>query len=173
MQNIYDSWQGPLRKGTSSRADWPAYSIWLICEIGSPTQFHNWRVPIRHFANQPARPIWPLRWQPSLTSTYRRVIIRLNSVWNVKAVLAAFNQEKAPTLSSTCQVVAPWHSTGRQHAASPDTCDTGSGHQPPTIRSGPFQKIKLVPDRMSRPLVTISRWPSWLCVGQLWVAGWN
>ena len=52
-----------------------------------------------HYANQTARPLWPLRRGPNFTlrdpGVNARLAYCLNSVLNVKAVVAAFNQEKA------------------------------------------------------------------------------
>ena len=63
-------------------------------EIGSTGQ-----AAIRHYANQPARPLWPLRRGPNFTLRDRGVNAHLakclNSVLNVKALVGAFNQEKA------------------------------------------------------------------------------
>ena len=61
------------------------------CEIGSVTQL-SW-----HYSNQPARLLWPLHRQPNFTSTYCGVESTpvYHSVLNVKAVIAALNQEKA------------------------------------------------------------------------------
>ena len=44
-------------------------------EIGSATQisYHKGQAAIRHYANQTARPLWPLRRGPNFTSTYRGV----------------------------------------------------------------------------------------------------
>ena len=51
------------------------------------------------YGNQTARPLRPLHWGPNFTSTYHWVNARLtwclNSVLNVKALVGAFNQEKA------------------------------------------------------------------------------
>ena len=62
-------------------------------------QYHKRRAAIRHYANQPARPLSLLRWHPNFMSTYRGVNTRLawclNSVLNVKTLVGAFNQEKA------------------------------------------------------------------------------
>ena len=57
-------------------------------EIGSVTQYHKGRAALRHYANL-----------PNFTSTYRGVNAHLaeclNSVLNVKALVGAFNQERA------------------------------------------------------------------------------
>ena len=73
----------------------PFIVSWLSV-LGPRRNYLKGRAAIRHYANQPARPIWLLRRRPNFTSTYRRVSIRLAySVLNVKAIVGAFNQEKA------------------------------------------------------------------------------
>ena len=61
-------------------------------ELGPRRNYHDGRL----YANQPS---WLLRQHPNFTYTYRGVNACsaqcLNSVLNVKAVVAAFNQEKA------------------------------------------------------------------------------
>ena len=60
--------------------------------------YHKGQAAIRHYANQPNRPLWLLRLRPNFTTTYRGVnvclALCLNSVLNVKALVGA-NQEKA------------------------------------------------------------------------------
>ena len=61
----------------------------------SDTIIKRWAA-IRHYANQPACPLWSLSWGPTFMTSYRGVNICsakcLNSVLNVKAVVAAVNQ---------------------------------------------------------------------------------
>ena len=56
----------------------------LNVKLGLPRKYHKGQAAIRHYANQTARPLWPLRRGPNFTISL-----------NVKAVVAAFNQEKA------------------------------------------------------------------------------
>ena len=63
------------------------------------TTAFTFKTLLRHLADQPARPLLPLRHRPNFTLRDRgvnaRLALCLNSVSNVKAVVAAFNQEKA------------------------------------------------------------------------------
>ena len=70
----------------------------MLCSAPSVSQ--SWGTGgYKTHTNQTAHPYWLLRWCPNFTSTYRgvnaRLALCLNSVLNVKAVVAAFNQEKA------------------------------------------------------------------------------
>ena len=71
----------------------------LNVKLGPRRNYHKERAALRHYANQTARPLWPLRRGPNFTLRDRGVNAHLakclNSVLNVKAVVAAFNQEKA------------------------------------------------------------------------------
>ena len=40
-------------------------------KLGRQHNYHKGRAAIRHYANQPARPLWPLRLRPNFMSTYR------------------------------------------------------------------------------------------------------
>ena len=68
-------------------------------KVGPRRNYHERRAAIRqlrHYANQPTRPLWPLRRRPNFTLRDRVVTARLaeclNSVLNVKVVVTAFNQ---------------------------------------------------------------------------------
>ena len=52
-------------------------------------------------ANQPTRPLWPMRWRPDFTSGFMAV---KHSVFNVKILVGTFNQEK--TLVGACEIFA-------------------------------------------------------------------
>ena len=52
-------------------------------KLGHQCKSLKGRAAIRHYANQPAHPLWPLSWRPNF------------SVFNVKAIVGTFNQEKA------------------------------------------------------------------------------
>ena len=66
---------------------------------------------IKHYANQPARPLWLLRLCPNFMSTYRGVNV------NVKALEGAFDQEKAllgafsVIVKTDCETDGAVHST--------------------------------------------------------------
>ena len=68
-------------------------------KLGRQHNEHKGQAAERHYTNQPARPLWLLRRWLNFASTYRGVNACwarcLNSVLNVKAVVGAFNQEKA------------------------------------------------------------------------------
>ena len=70
-------------------------------KLGPQRNYHEGQAAIRHYyyANQPGRLLRLLRRHPNFTSTYYGVNARLewclNSVLNVKALVCAFNQEKA------------------------------------------------------------------------------
>ena len=59
-------------------------------KLGRQRNYHKGWAALKHYANHPARPLWPVHLRPNFYF-YRG----LNSVLNVKAVVAAFNQEKA------------------------------------------------------------------------------
>ena len=76
----------------------------LNVKLGPRRNYHKGRAVIRHYANQPTRPLRLLCRQPNFTSTYRGVkhsvlivnacVLIVNSVLNVKALVGTFNQEK-------------------------------------------------------------------------------
>ena len=48
----------------------------LNVKLGPRRNYHKGRAAIRHYANQPAHPLWLLHWRPNFTSTYRGVNAR-------------------------------------------------------------------------------------------------
>ena len=45
----------------------------LNVKLGTRRNYHKGWAAIRHYANQPAGPLWPLCWRPIFTSTYRGI----------------------------------------------------------------------------------------------------
>ena len=49
-------------------------------KLGRRRNYHEGGAAIRHYANQPARPLWPLRRCPNFMSTYRMLTSVQHSV---------------------------------------------------------------------------------------------
>ena len=58
-------------------------------KLGCWCNYRKGRTATRHYANQPAQPLWPLyiAWHPNFMSTYRGLMHVLHSILNVKALL--------------------------------------------------------------------------------------
>ena len=77
----------------------------LNVKLGPRRNYHKGRAAIRHYANQTACPLWPLRRGPNFMlrdhGVKTRSALCLNSVLNVKAVVAAYMETETSHLAST------------------------------------------------------------------------